>query len=84
MKIDYSEDIMENKEKEISTVIFKPIAETEKCFLDEKIGTKALHNKASMLRGERFSFQLAYQDMKMRFDRRIGHIKVCHTVGIER
>ena len=67
---------MENKEKEISTVIFKPIAETEKCFLDEKIGTKALHNKASMLRGERFSFQLAYQDMKMRFDRRIGHIKV--------
>ncbi len=67
---------MENTEKELSTVIFKPIAETEKCFLDEKISTKALHNKASMLRGERFSFQLAYQDMKMRFDRRIGHIKV--------
>lgn len=64
------------EEKKKNTVVFKPVAETEKCFLDESIATKAVHNKATMLRGERFSFQVAYQDMKVLPDRIIGHIKV--------
>lgn len=59
-----------------STVILKPIAETEKCFLDEAIGTKQTHKRASMLRGERFSFQLAFQDMEYHPDRILGHLYV--------
>jgi len=58
---------MENK------IIFKPIAATEKCFLDESIHDKALFERASMLRGERFSFQLACQcEGEPRAEREIG------------
>lgn len=45
----------------MSNIIMKPIAQTEKCFLDESIHSKADYPKGSMLLGERFSFQLAYQ-----------------------
>ncbi len=58
------------------SIILKPIAETEKCFPDELISSKALHKKASMLRGERFSFQLAFQDMDYHYDRIIAHLYV--------
>ena len=40
-------------------VILKTIAETEKCFLDESINDKKEYTKASMLLGERFSYQIA-------------------------
>ena len=59
-----------------STVILKPIAQTEKCFLDENIASKAAYRQASMLRGERFSLQLAYQDTQIRYNKRIGFLKV--------
>ena len=59
-----------------STVILKPIAETEKCFLDEAISTKQTHKRASMLRGERFSLQLAFQDRESHNDRILGHLYV--------
>ncbi|MBQ8474669.1 MAG: DUF4091 domain-containing protein [Clostridia bacterium] len=64
------------EEKKISTIAFKPVAETEKCFIDESISTKAVYKKGSMLRGERFSFQVAYQDMKALPDRIIAHIRI--------
>ena len=41
-------------------IILKTIAETEKCFLDESIDDKKEYKKASMLLGERFSYQIAY------------------------
>lgn len=41
-------------------VITKVLAETEKCFLDEKIEDKKEYLRASALLGERFSFQVAY------------------------
>lgn len=41
-------------------VILKNIAETEKCFLDESINDKKEYLSASMLCGERFSYQVAY------------------------
>ena len=40
----------------------KTLSECEKCFLDEDISQKAEYKKASMLLGERFSFQIALQD----------------------
>lgn len=45
----------------MSNIIMKPIAQTEKCFLDESVHDKADYSKGSALLGERFSFQLAYQ-----------------------
>ena len=42
-------------------IVFKPVAATEKCFLDESIHDKKLYDRGSMLRGERFAFQLACQ-----------------------
>lgn len=45
----------------MSNIIMKPVAQTEKCFLDESIHNKTLYSKGSALLGERFSFQLAYQ-----------------------
>lgn len=41
-------------------IILKTIAETEKCFLDQSIDDKKEYNRASMLLGERFSYQIAY------------------------
>ena len=41
-------------------LIARPIAQTEKCFLDESIYDKKEYTGASMLLGERFSFQVAY------------------------
>ncbi|MBS5725273.1 MAG: DUF4091 domain-containing protein [Clostridiales bacterium] len=45
----------------MSNILIKPIPQTEKCFLDESIHAKMDYAKGSMLLGERFSFQLAYQ-----------------------
>ncbi len=44
----------------MSKVICRPIAETEKCFLDERVYDKKVYSKGSMLLGERYSFQIAY------------------------
>ena len=41
-------------------IILKTIAETEKCFIDESIDDKAEYKTATMLLGERFSYQIAY------------------------
>lgn len=46
--------------KIMSKVICKAIAQTEKCFLDERIYDKKEYKRGSMLRGERYSFQIAY------------------------
>ena len=45
----------------MSNVLIKPIPQTEKCFLDESIQDKMEYPRGSMLLGERFSFQLAFQ-----------------------
>lgn len=45
----------------MNKVVIKTLAETEKCFLDQHINEKKEYKSASMLLGERFSFQLAYQ-----------------------
>lgn len=45
----------------MSNVLIKPIPQTEKCFLDESIQDKMEYPGGSMLLGERFSFQLAFQ-----------------------
>ena len=41
-------------------IIAKTIAETEKCFIDESINDKKEYTTATMLCGERFSYQIAY------------------------
>ncbi len=41
-------------------IIAKTIAETEKCFIDESINDKKEYTTATMLLGERFSYQIAY------------------------
>lgn len=64
-------------------VIFKTIAETEKCFLDERIETKKDYTEASMLLGERFSFQLCWQfaEKDKNEQRTIGYLKVDSPVS---
>lgn len=59
-------------------IIFKTIAETEKCFLDERIETKKEYTEGSMLLGERFSFQLCWQfaEEDKNEQRTIGYLKV--------
>lgn len=59
-------------------IIFKTVAETEKCFLDERIETKKDYTKASMLLGERFSFQLCWQyaECDVNEMRTIGYLKL--------
>ena len=44
----------------MSKLIVRPIAQTEKCFLDESIYDKKEYTEASMLLGERFSYQIAF------------------------
>ena len=41
-------------------IIAKAVSATEKCFLDESISEKKEYTEATMLLGERFSFQVAY------------------------
>ena len=66
-----------NEDKKMPEIIFKTIAETEKCFLDERIETKKDYTEASMLLGERFSFQLCWQfaEKDKNEQRTIGYLK---------
>ena len=67
----------QNEDKQMPEIIFKTIAETEKCFLDERIETKKDYTEASMLLGERFSFQLCWQfaEKDKNEQRTIGYLK---------
>lgn len=64
-------------------IIFKTIAETEKCFLDERIETKKDYTEASMLLGERFSFQICWQfaEKDKNEQRTIGYLKMKSPVS---
>ena len=57
-------------------ILFSPIPMTEKCFLDENIREKREYPRASMLRGERFFFQLAYQYERPDIDRTVCTLTV--------
>lgn len=59
-------------------ILFKPIAETEKCFIDENITDKKKYDCGSMLLGERYSFQLCWQyaAAEKNSDRTIGYLKM--------
>lgn len=57
-------------------IVFKTLSQTEKCFLDENIDSKSEYKTGSMLLGERFSFQLCYQNKLKNSYKIPAHIEV--------
>lgn len=57
-------------------ILMKTMAMTEKCFPDERLEDKREYVKASMLRGERFSFQLGLQYAEACPAKTVAHLYV--------
>ena len=59
----------------------KTMAMTEKCFPDERLEDKREYVKASMLRGERFSFQLGLQYAEACPAKTVAHLYVESSIS---
>ena len=54
----------ERRVNTMSKIVLKPVSGLEKCFLDDKFESINEYPRGSMLRGERFSYQLAFTDLE--------------------